>query len=107
MYNNLVAEATEQVNNEIQQRFDEFHKNPNPYETEKVSNYDDPNFKSVPPTPKHEHSVYAKDQVSFWSENLEKIDSVSQMRVPGSPFRKNTAFTKTYTEYLNERLPHE
>jgi len=73
----------------------------------KQQDFDDENFKFIPPKPENPHSLYHESPTTFWSENLNKISGVSQARVPNAPFNKNTAFSKPLSEYTNEDLPHD
>jgi len=72
----------------------------------KQSDFDKEDFVFTPPKPVNTHDLYNENQLSFWTDNPEKIHGKSQTGVANNPFRKNAAFTKPYNEYHGERLPH-
>lgn len=72
----------------------------------KQSDFDNDDFEFIPPKPKTAHNLYGENQISFWADHTNNIHGVSQQKVANFPFRKNTAFSKPYTEYHGEDLPH-
>lgn len=73
----------------------------------KQQDFDQVDFIFQPPQPTRQHDLYRENGDSFWTDNAHKIQGVSQQRVANFPFRKNTAFSKPYTEYHGESLPHD
>ncbi|XP_078483540.1 sperm-associated antigen 8-like [Ciona intestinalis] len=87
----------------------EFNPPPPPmeYVTIKQQDFDKPDFKSTVPPPTKDHNVNTEQCVTFWSTHTNKIHGVSQVKTRDTPFKKNTAFSKPISEYLDQTKPHD
>nr|CAB3266509.1 sperm-associated antigen 8-like [Phallusia mammillata] len=85
--------------------------NPPPPATEfltiKQQDFDKPDFVSTVPPPTKDHNVNTEQSITFWSSHKDKIHGVSQVKTRDTPFKKNTAFSKPISEYLDQPQPYE
>jgi len=106
-FRSMKAQLIEECTRDVEEDFFKDHcAEPMPKMSVKKQDFDDPNFEFIPPKPEHPHSLYNETPMTFWSENLKEIEGVSRIGVDNRPFRKNAAFSKPYSEYKNEELPH-
>lgn len=97
----------EQVSKEVHAEF-----NPPPPETEHVSitmqDFNKEGYVSEQPAPTTHHDLVREQPVTFWTEHVEKLHGVSQIKTGlDAPFRKNTAFSKPIEECLDQPKPYE
>ena len=108
LLNDIINEVTLEQKKQEQAKFDQMNLEMNRLQTKSVkqADFDKENFVFKPPTPVQHHDLYNESQLSFWSDNPEKIHGKSATRVANAPFRKNAAFSKPHWEYRGEELPH-
>ncbi|XP_072309309.1 sperm-associated antigen 8 [Eucyclogobius newberryi] len=51
------------------------------------------------------HDYKSEDGITFWSENLQRVQGVTPSRAPGAPFRKCCEFSRPIGERLDEPTP--
>jgi len=54
-----------------------------------------------------EHNVNTDEPMTFWSQNIQNIDGVTEVKSEKSPFKKNTAFSTPIHEYKDASKPGE
>ncbi|XP_047200438.1 sperm associated antigen 8 isoform X2 [Hippoglossus stenolepis] len=51
------------------------------------------------------HDYKTDEAITFWSENQQRVEGVTAVETPTSPFRKSAFFTKPISERLDETKP--
>ncbi|XP_013416545.1 sperm-associated antigen 8 [Lingula anatina] len=64
-------------------------------------------FESIKPAPTQPHDLTREQPVTFWTEHVDKLHGVSQIKTKDTPFRKNAAFSKPIDEYMDQPQPYE
>lgn len=53
------------------------------------------------------HDVNSEQPVTFWNQNIQQIDGVTQIKNQTAPFKKNAAFSTPIHEYKDSPQPGE
>ncbi|XP_060768178.1 sperm associated antigen 8 [Neoarius graeffei] len=91
----LIKSISEQVHAEL---------TPQPPAPERYSvtrtDYTAEGFQCVQPTPSTDRDYRTDEAITFWRENVDKIQGVTAARNRDAPFKKNISFTKPLNESL-------
>ncbi|XP_072549131.1 sperm-associated antigen 8 [Salminus brasiliensis] len=61
-------------------------------------------FKPVRPAPSMERDYRTDQAITFWSENYQKIQGMTEVRAGHSPFKKNASFSTPINERLDDPM---
>ncbi|XP_043934917.1 sperm-associated antigen 8 isoform X2 [Protopterus annectens] len=90
--------------------FNELTQPPPPAKVELMSttrqDYKVEGFKSVPPQPTMKHDYKTEQAITFWSENIQKVTGVTNIRTRDTPFKKNSSFSTPIYESMGDPEPH-
>lgn len=97
----------QQFRNELHKQQEEMDKltiEPTDYSSQYDQNHNRPDFVPFFPEPTMPHDVNTEMDITYWSQNADKIHGVSDVQRNNDPFKKNAQFTTPVNERFQDPL---